>query len=138
MIELTVASFPQKELVATCSVCKREIGRESWQGYSDFSRVKSNARRKHKACPFCEIATGKVLAMTGGESVWQKHVDIYGRVTKDWEAKRKKGDFLIWKEGKIWKARYRAYGSDPIMLGFSSTKENAIKRCEHSAYWGEE
>lgn len=54
----------------------------------------------------------------------------------DWKAKRGQGDFLIWRSGGVWKARYRAYGSDkPVMLGFSYEVAKLKERCEKNYYW---
>ncbi len=164
MIEISVTNYPQKELVAICGECKKEVWRKEWHTYGNCARVKAQMKRNLKTCPHCgkkamdrtltgpsenEIATsptasrndkhGKSQTERNDTPKWEKHIDIYGRTTADWEVKLKYGDFLVWKEGKIWRGRYREYDSySPIMLGFSSTLEGMKRRCENSVYWRKE
>ncbi len=143
MIKVAPTSYPKKEVVCFCDECAKEIAREAYDTYFDCERTKSRMKKRYKKCPFCnEIA--EPVACNGNHRAaqvvkWEKHFDIYGQETKDWEARLPDGDFLVWKQGKIWKARYREYGSDmPIMLGFSSTLTGIKQRCEHSKYWMEQ
>lgn len=127
MIELSVAQFPQKELIAKCSECGMEVWRSTWDTYSDYNRIKVASRRKYKKCPHCKKGC-EDLAVTVIK--WQKSLN------GDYIAQAPEGDFLIWRYGRIWKARWRVYGSDkPVMLGFSSTLEGMKHRCERSQYW---
>ena len=151
MIKISPTSYPKKEVVCFCDECAKEIAREAFHTYFDYDRVKLKLKRQYKTCPFCEdvdpspvgagieihSTRGRSVGMTGAKKVkWEKHVDIYGRVTRNWEAKLPDGDFLVWRQGKVWRARWRVYGSDmPIMLGFSSTLTGIKQRCEHSRYW---
>ena len=134
MIDLKVTRFPEKAIVATCRDCGKEIWRQEWETYGDYQRKRSLARKLYKKCPLCGAkATNKEERPT---LKWERHIDIYGRTTRSWEAKAEKGDFLVWKCGRIWKGRYRVYGSDkPVMLGFASTLEGIKQRCERSEYW---
>ena len=143
MIKVAPTSYPKKEVVCFCDECAKEIARESYDTYFDCERTKSRMKKRYKKCPFCEDIAAPAVCNDKHREVqvvkWEKHFDIYGQETKDWEAKLPDGDFLVWKKGKIWKARYRAYGSDvPIMLGFSSTLTGIKQRCEHSKYWMEQ
>ena len=142
MIKVATAKYPQKDIIVFCDECAKEIAREAYDTYFDCDRVKLKLKRLYKKCPFCsEIATPAARNDKGTQETikWEKHIDIYGQETKDWEARLPDGDFLVWKQGKIWKARYREYGSDmPIMLGFSSTLTGIKQRCEHSKYWREQ
>ena len=145
MIKVATAKYPQKDVIVFCDDCAKEIARESYNTYFDCDRVKSKLKRLYKKCPFCSecdassTASGPPSPAGEGKVKWEKHFDIYGQETKDWEARLPDGDFLVWKQGKIWKARYREYGSDmPIMLGFSSTLSGIKERCEHSRYWREQ
>lgn len=133
MIELSLAQYPQKELIAKCGECGGEVWRRAWDTYNDYNRIRAAAKKKCKKCPHCG-KTNEADTLTKVE--WQKHKDIYGRTTQDWEALTESGDFLVWKHGKIWRGRWREYGSDnPIMLGFSSSLEGIKRRCERSQYW---
>ena len=142
MIKVAPTTYPKKEVVCFCDECAKEIARETYNTYFDCDRVKSKLKRQYKKCPFCSEIVAPMARNDKEvqETVkWQKHVDIYGQETKDFEARLPDGDFLVWKEGKIWRARWRVYGSDmPIMLGFSSTLTGIKQRCEHSKYWREQ
>ena len=54
----------------------------------------------------------------------------------DWIAQGEKGDFLLWKEGRVWKGRYRHIYCEnaKFRLGALTLKE-LKKRCENNAYW---
>lgn len=142
MIKVATDKYPQKDIIVFCDECAKEIAREPYNTYFDCDRVKSKLKRQYKKCPFCSEIVAPAHHGNKGlkEAIkWEKHIDIYGQETKDFEAKLPDGDFLVWKQGKIWKARYREYGSDmPIMLGFSSTLSGIKERCEHSRYWREQ
>lgn len=142
MIKVAPTTYPKKEVVCFCDECAKEIAREAYDTYFDCDRVKLKLKRLYKKCPFCSEIVAPAHHGNKGlkEAIkWEKHIDIYGQETKDFEAKLPDGDFLVWKQGKIWKARYREYGSDmPIMLGFSSTLTGIKQRCEHSKYWREQ
>ena len=157
MIVIKPTRYPTKEVVVTCGECQQVIARVEWTTYADFERVKSSIRRKHKSCPFCGKKTTdgymtEPQGENGGDSSASPQNDRVGgrndkgspkwvkrSATGDWEAKRKDGDFLVWKYGKGWRGRWREYGSDnPIMLGFAPTLESMKKRCENSVYWKED
>ena len=126
MIELSVTQYPVKEIIARCGECKAEIWRQTWDTYADYQRKRGLAKKLYKKCPSCGAKTEK----GGGIVQWTREAN------GDYLAKREKGDFLVWKYGRIWKGRYRAYGTDkPVMLGFSSTLEGMKRRCERSEYW---
>ena len=131
MIEISVTNYPKKEIYAVCSECKAELWRETWETYADYNSKRSSARKKFKGCPRCG-KTAKKAAEMPVPVKWEKQFN------GDWMAKLLKGDFLIWKYGRIWKGRYRVYGSDkPVQMGFASTLELMKKRCERSEYWEE-
>lgn len=53
-------------------------------------------------------------------------------------AKRSKGDFLIWKDQRGYKWRYRAYGETiPKEIRWASTLENAMLACQRHFAWEE-
>jgi hypothetical protein len=129
MVEISVTDYPKKEIYAVCRDCGAEVYRETWDSNADYNRKKAVARKKYKGCPKCGTTAQKEdkLAIK-----WEKQFN------GDWMAKARKGDFLIWKYGRIWKARYRVYGAEmPVMLGFASTLELMKRRCERSEYWEE-
>ena len=101
MIEVSVTQYPKKEIVATCRTCGMELKRRKWDTYSEYQRLSFSMKHNCGPCPHCKQAS------LPKELKWEKHYDIYGRITKDWEAKTVEGDFLIWRHGRIWKARYR-------------------------------
>ena len=111
MIRISPTAYPQTEVFAVCDVCGKEVARETFDTYFNQKRVQAKLRKQYRTCPFCEERSrteeGKAVMLK-----WQKHLDIYGRVTKDWEAKAPEGDFLVWRQGKLWRARWRAYGSE--------------------------
>lgn len=54
----------------------------------------------------------------------------------DWEAKGSEGDFRVWKDGRVWKGRYRS--SDKKRLFFLPTQKTEKKMkalCEDNYYW---
>lgn len=58
--------------------------------------------------------------------------------TGDWQAVGENGDFLIWRHGKVWKARWRSTDKTvtkhfPIAYLIKTAKV----RCERSDYWEE-
>ena len=129
MVKVSVTQYPEKEIVATCNHCGAVVKRREWDTYSDYKRLFFSMQKNIKQCPHCKkMAQPNVLQ-------WEKHYDVYGRVTQDWEAKTDNGDFLIWKDGRIWKARYRAFNSnEPQMLGISSTRDGAKRLCQKSRF----
>ena len=129
MIEVSATPYPEKAIVATCRSCGAEVKRRHWDTYSEYKRLLFSMKSRYAKCPHCQQA-----AAPNGLK-WEKHYDIYGRLTSDWEAKVAEGDFLIWKDGKIWKARYRVFGSEnPKMLGVSHTRDGAKRLCEYSRF----
>lgn len=129
MIVVSVTEYPKKEIVAKCTSCGAVVKCENWDTYSEYKRRFFSMRKRYNQCPHC------VPPVQFGALKWERHYDVYGRVTQDWEAKIDEGDFLIWKKGKMWQARYRAFGSDdPQMLGISKTKGDAKKLCERSRF----
>lgn len=64
------------------------------------------------------------------------------KFTKDkdgrYVAKRAKGDFAIWKDGRGYKLRFRAYGETyPKEIRWASTLENAMEACARHDAWEE-
>ena len=56
----------------------------------------------------------------------------------DWEAIGEDGDFLIWKEGSVWKGRYRSTDHKKHFLLRPRSKIAEIKKaCEDNYYWEE-
>ena len=54
----------------------------------------------------------------------------------DWEAKGEKGDFLLWKDGKWWKGRYRhIYCENAKFYVYAPTLNEIKKKCEENYYW---
>ena len=54
----------------------------------------------------------------------------------DWQAQGKEGDFRVWKDGKVWKGRYRS--KDEKKLFFLPIQNNVKKMkavCEANFYW---
>lgn len=129
MIVVYTTEYPKKEIVATCRTCGKEVKRKAWDTYAEYKRLSFSMKKSYTQCPHCEQAAGTEALK------WEKHYDIYGGITQDWEAKTADGDFLIWRDGKVWKARYRAFGSDiPKMLGVSRTRDGAKRLCERSRF----
>lgn len=54
----------------------------------------------------------------------------------DWIARGDKGDFLVWKDGRTWRARYRhIYCQIPKFFLWDLTLKDIKERCERNAYW---
>lgn len=54
----------------------------------------------------------------------------------DRQAQGEKGDFLLWKEGRLWKSRYRSKDHKThFFLPKTRYLEEAKKICEKSIYW---
>ena len=54
----------------------------------------------------------------------------------DWEAKGSEGDFRVWKDGKVWKGRYRSADKNKLFFLPIQKSEKAIKKlCEENHYW---
>lgn len=57
----------------------------------------------------------------------------------DWQADGKRGDFLIWKDGKVWKSRYRSIDlTRHFFLPVKYYLKEAKKLCEKSSFWEKE
>ena len=119
--------LPLSEVVAHCSECGKEIKRQSWNGYHDYIRQRDKLR-KIEYCPFCKSAFKE--GVTTNPPKWER--DEKGRMI----AKCKDGDFMVWKEGRIWKWRWRVYGGIYANhLGRSMTKADAMRACERHGEW---
>lgn len=54
----------------------------------------------------------------------------------EWMAQGEKGDFLIWKNGRKWKGRYRhILCQNPKFFLWADTLKDMKKMCENNAYW---
>lgn len=54
----------------------------------------------------------------------------------DRQAQGENGDFLLWKEGRLWKIRYRSKDlKNHFFLPRTRYLEEAKKICEKSIYW---
>lgn len=76
-----------------------------------------------QVCPACENASKKPMK-------WEQVAYC------DWEAKGSAGDFRVWKDGRVWKSRYRS--TDMTRLFFLPIKRNlkeAKAMCEDNFYW---
>ena len=125
MIDISVTNYPKKEIYAVCGDCGAEIWRETWDTYADYNSKKRLAKKLYKKCPKCCAETKSKT-----KPVWQRGLN------GDYAAQTPEGDFLIWRYGRIWKGRWRKYGSEvPVMLGFASTLELMKRRCERSEFW---
>ena len=76
-----------------------------------------------QACPACETAIKKPME-------WVQIAFC------DWEAKGADGDFRVWKDGRVWKGRYRS--NDKTYTFFLPPQRSARKMkdmCEDNHYW---
>ncbi len=76
-----------------------------------------------QVCPACEIPN----------KVKMEWVQV---AYCDWEAKGSEGDFRVWKDGRVWKGRYRA--ADKKRLFFLPPKKSVKEMkelCEDNYYW---
>jgi hypothetical protein len=54
----------------------------------------------------------------------------------DWEAKGANGDFRVWKDGRVWKGRYRnATKTYTFFLPPQPTAKAIKNLCEQNYYW---
>lgn len=54
----------------------------------------------------------------------------------DWEAKGKNGDFRVWKDGRVWKGRYRSESKQYTFFLPPQKSVRAMKAlCEDNFYW---
>ena len=54
----------------------------------------------------------------------------------DWMAQGEKGDFLIWREGRIWKMRYRTkVGKVVLFRNCNKDLRTLKKQCQENYYW---
>jgi hypothetical protein len=54
----------------------------------------------------------------------------------DWEAKGAAGDFRVWKDGRVWKGRYRSEnGQYTFFLPAQKTVRKMKELCEDNYYW---
>lgn len=54
----------------------------------------------------------------------------------DWEAKGSEGDFRVWKDGRIWRGRYRSVDHKKHFFLPSRKTEKEMKNlCEDNFFW---
>ena len=117
--------FPKSELFAYCSACKTELARVGWTSYHDYGLQKTKLGKRFDRCPKCKAVFNAVAKPT-----WKK------QATGDWKAACRNGDFLVWKHGRVYKWRYRAYGNTYAdRLGVSNCLSGAQKACERHSEW---
>ena len=74
-------------------------------------------------CPNCE--SGEKVSMEWNQVAFC-----------DWEAKGRFGDFRIWKDGRVWKGRYRSADEQKLFFLPVQKSEKAMKKiCEENHYW---
>ena len=129
-ILISTTVFPTAELIAHCGSCGVEIKRLPYQGYFDCDRQRSKIK-KIASCPSCKCSFRKESSSsTANMPKWER--DEKGRMF----AKCKNGDFMVWKDGRIWKWRWRVYGGlYANHLGRSSTKAGAMRACTCHREW---
>lgn len=126
-IVISSTVLPKSEVIASCSECEAEIKRLEWKSYFDYTRQRGKLK-KIEVCPFCK-SSFKEGVITNPPK-WER--DEKGRMI----AKCKDGDFMVWREGRIWKWRWRIYGGVYAnYLGRSATKATAMKACERHNEW---
>ena len=128
MTKLNIDSmiFPEKAVIARCSVCNKEIKRVPYGHYEDYKRQARKLEKSVFDCPHC----GAVFIVREKKPSWEK--------TKggDYIAKALNGDFLVWKYGWGWKWRYRRYGAtSPESINYAKTKDEAMRACTRHAEW---
>ncbi len=53
-----------------------------------------------------------------------------------WQAKGNEGDFLVWKDGRVWKARYRSEDKQyTFFLPIKRSLREIKNLCEDNYYW---
>ena len=76
-----------------------------------------------QACPNCEAVVKKRM----------KWVQV---ATYDWEAKGSAGDFRVWKDGRVWRGRYRSANKQYSFFLPVQQSVRAMKSlCEDNYYW---
>ena len=119
--------LPKAEVSANCSECGLEIKRLPWNGYFDYHKQRAKLK-KIGFCPFCKSQFKEGIMVNPPK--WER--DEKGRMI----AKCKNGDFMVWREGRIWKWRWRVYGGIYANhLGRSMTKTEAMRACERHGEW---
>ncbi|MBQ5930451.1 MAG: hypothetical protein IIX02_06640 [Clostridia bacterium] len=125
-ITTTVLLRNEKVVIGTCSACKKEVGREHYESFFDFSRKEKRVLSIAK-CPHC----GEIFK-EGAAIKWER------TAKGDYIAKAKNGDFLVFKWGNVWKWRYRRYGeTTPESVRTARTRQDAMAACErHGEFRG--
>lgn len=76
-----------------------------------------------QVCPNCETAKKVVM----------KWVQV---AFCDWEAKGANGDFRVWKDGRVWKGRYRSENKQyTFFLPVRKSVKEMKALCEDNYYW---
>lgn len=123
-LQFNTEIYPKKELIASCSVCGKELRRVTWEYFGDHSRKKQKMGQEIVACPHCK-------------AVFTERIHIRWETKGgDLKAECQNGDFLIWKWGYGYKWRYRRYGAaQPSCIYWARTRDEAKRACERHAEW---
>ena len=117
--------FPRKEIIANCKACGTEIKCILYEGYFDYQAKKRKLEKSIKECPKCKA----VFIDSKVNIPWVKLVN------GDYLARALNGDFLVWKDGKIYKWRYRQYGAETAQVYKAKTKGEAMRSCARHKEW---
>jgi hypothetical protein len=127
-LEFEVKIPPDKTVTGICGCCRKELETKKWYSYGYVPRLKVLMRQKFKACPYCATLFDHVK-----DCATPKWVKI---ATNEYKAVARDGDFLVWKDGCMWKSRYRKKGAkEPSWLERDFVLECAKNRCEKSKNW---
>lgn len=128
MTKLNIDSmiFPEKAVIARCSVCNKEIKRVPYGHYEDYKRQARKLEKSVFDCPHC----GAVFIVREKKPSWEKEKN------GSYIAKALNGDFRVWKYGRGYKWRYRKYGvMYPDRIDWARTKDEAMRACTRHAEW---
>ena len=130
-LEFIVKVPPEKLVIGICGNCGNEVERVKWGSYGYVRNVKRKMKEDHSRCGKCGSLFDHVK--TDENKPTPKWVKVG---TNEYKAVARDGDFLVWKDGYMWKSRYRKKGAkEPSWLERDFVLECAKNRCEKSKNW---
>ena len=120
--------FPEKEIIAACSKCGKEVARKPWTSYGEYNRQIKSIEKEIKTCKHCKA---KFQASNLQAIAWSKNGNRYS-------AQVKNGIFFVFKWDKIWRWSFKYFTEETPRAentGVAFSVEVAKRICERHKEW---